>query len=337
MRIWAKNIRSEIIDIYITPNTTIREIKEKLSHLIDIEPQFIKIVFKGIVLQDDITIETYGIEEDSTVFYSIPHGRVELSERRKKSKYQQEEPETFIDKVTNSAIGQQMMKMIDENPQMYEDMFKQIPNFEDVADSNPELTHVLRDGDEITEQLKMQTTKGNKKMAAITMDNMFNQIESSGISMHRVNRMIGDIADPLLEGVFRRPQHKTVIPKEKLESPSVLPLSTMQNAAISNAKGIESKQELAQAMSKINSGIFKLRSRHIKISKTSYYNVRDLIAHMEYQKYKPVFAKELGILFSKGFVNEDDNIRALMSAGGKIQQAIKILMKSERTASNHNH
>ncbi|EAY10698.1 Ubiquitin family protein [Trichomonas vaginalis G3] len=320
---------NEIIDLVLRPLSIVGDIKKQIGENIQTNPKFIKIIYQGRILIDELTLDSYGIQDNATVYYTVSKKALEAEEKKEKVKKPEDyETETLMDKIANSQLGKKMMESIDENPELIQNLFNQIPNFDKAIDDNPDIAYAMKDNDFITDMFRQTTAKGNKRVAALQMDNIVNQVElhPEQISLSRLNGMVDRFYEPLADGMFSEPPIKLVIPTEKPETPSVLPIS-YTGAAASAINNV--KNEIQEGMSKINRGILVLRKRNVSVSKKCYETFKSCVIQRQNEPFRNAFPSQLQFLKARGFINEDNDIMALVKANGNIQKAISYLCEIE--------
>ena len=335
------NQQNDEYSIYVKKLATVSELKNELSMTLDKTSDRFIIVFQGQVLIDERTLESYGIEDGSRVFFVLKPPKEKKPEPKKKQEYTQEEPETLFDKVMNSKIGKAMMDSIEQNPNFYSDMFNSIPQLQSMKDENPEFNHVLNDPDQVSEIIKMQTTKGNKKQAAMYIDNMMNMLDNYPGAYQLANRYLRAYTAPLEDGWFTPKEKPTVVPTEKLSRPAEnpLPMQTPNSKAsplITSKKDREESEKISFGLMKLKEAIQKAEQKGVKFTKKEEMFKKvsresqqvSIRSNLEY--YKQLYPQQLSQLRTMGFPCEQDNIAALYEGGGDIRRAIKCLMRRIR-------
>ncbi|KAJ1691575.1 hypothetical protein LUZ63_015730 [Rhynchospora breviuscula] len=67
MKIFVKTLYGKVLEFESTDTETIAHIKAKVHDKEDIPPDQQRFIFRGVQLQDDMTIADYGIPNESTI------------------------------------------------------------------------------------------------------------------------------------------------------------------------------------------------------------------------------------------------------------------------------
>ena len=71
MQIFAKLLSGKTITLDVEPSDTIEEIKFKVQDKEDIPPDRQRMIWAGMELQDNKTLEYYGIKKESTIHHVL--------------------------------------------------------------------------------------------------------------------------------------------------------------------------------------------------------------------------------------------------------------------------
>jgi len=67
MQIFIKSLTGDTISLTVDPSDTIQSIKQKVYEKEDISPEFQKCIFNGRLLQDNMILSDYNIQNLSTI------------------------------------------------------------------------------------------------------------------------------------------------------------------------------------------------------------------------------------------------------------------------------
>lgn len=340
MFVVLENVQGDIHDIWIKHLSTAGDVRKELGGLISVEPDRITIIYQGKVLSPERTLESYDITEGTKLYYSVKQKEVK-TEAKVKPKEDPQESTSLFGNIANNPLMQGMIKSMEENPELAAEFLKNFPGLKNGADKNPEFSHALNDPEQFAELLRMTTTKGNQKQAAITMDNMLNMVDQYPSLLHTANRIMNDFSPEEMEDIFGPSPPPTVIPETKLLTPSEGPLPNSQPSLYlgftANTQGNERKEteDITNGMYKIQSGVRTAQTRGIQFANVERaialceLEKRRIIARSVPQSFKTQYAKELQYLLNKGFVNQDDNLCAMYLNNGDVHRSIQYLMRLE--------
>lgn len=237
--IFIKTTKGDLCDVSINQLATISQLKDEIINEAKLElsnQAQIHLIFRGKQLADDRTLKSYGIEEGSNIYMFFKLEKSPEAVQKTKSKTQA--PMNGMMAMFQSPIGQSMMKIIEDNPQIYIDMITSNPAYKNLAEQNPQLQHVLNDPELLSEQMKMMTNPENMGQTARTIDRMLDTVESMPGGFQALTKHYNELQDPLMEGLVNQmkiPQaNKTNIPETPLLEPSSepLPMSQSNNSQI---------------------------------------------------------------------------------------------------------
>lgn len=165
----CSNMESAVVSI--DNSSTISDLKEKISERLSVSPSLQRLIFKGRVLKDDLTLEHYEIENGSIVHlvkgFPKPTASAPASSPTTTiaapSPAPAPQPSSFggvpslpgmggmqDEFLRNPALMEQMMSspMMDSlmsNPEMLRSIMSSNPQIQALMDSNPQIRQILND------------------------------------------------------------------------------------------------------------------------------------------------------------------------------------------------
>lgn len=352
-----RDLQRVICDTNINSSSTVSDLKAAIA---DIEKSIVisdvSLVFHGQVLEDERTLISYGIKNNDTIF-TVTKKRKEKSHEFHKDLISSRRPnDTSGDSFSSlmkSPLGKYIMNMIQNNPQAYADMLRSNPTFKQMAESNPQLQHVLNDSDMLSEQMNLFLNPENQNQTALTMDRMFDAVESMPGGFQALSKQINDLQEPLFDGIMEqfkgtgnsKTNIDTTAPSKPSEDP--IPFGSYQSPysqqnppffnffmQTPNSAPLEPPppppQIPAEAVDLINKGVEKCKSKGLNIADLP--GFKDLVNACNNSPYRKVdyfqfYSDELKQMNDMGFLDNEKNIRALIQSNGDIGQAIDYLME----------
>lgn len=309
----------------------------------------LSLVFRGQVLEDERTIASYGIKDGDKIF-TVSRKKKNVEDDKKKDPTASRRPnssENSFSSLMNSPIGKYIMNMIRNNPQAYADMLRSNPIFNQIAESNPQLQHVLNDSDMLSEQMNLFLNPENQNQTALTMDRMLDTVESMPGGFQILSKQINDLQEPLFDGIMEQfkgnGKSKTNIDTKAPLKPSEDPIpfgppppQFSQNSPFNFLmQGLNEYAPPApaappsippEAIELINNGIEKCRSKGLIIADLP--GFKDLVdacsafPTKNNVNFYQLYADQLKQMNEMGFKDNEMNIRALIQSNGDIGQAI---------------
>lgn len=248
-----------------------------------------------------------------------------------------------------SPIGKYIMNVIQNNPQAYADMLRSNPIFNQIAESNPQLQHVLNDSDMLSEQMNLFLNPENQNQTALTMDRMLDAVESMPGGFQALSKQVNDLQEPLFDGIMEQfkgnGNTKTNIDTKAPLKPSEDPIpfgpyqsqysSQYQNPLFSflmpnndfNPPPQTTSQSIPpEALELISNGIEKCRAKGLMIADLpGFKDLADACSAPPVKNtvnYYQLYAEQLKQMNEMGFNDNEMNIRALIQSNGDIGQAI---------------
>jgi len=336
MQISFNDQSGQVFDLEVGKLLTIKEVKQLLAdYYHSNNPELIVLVYNGSVLIDERTVMSYEFPQSAIIYVVRKNNPSNQTSKPKKPK-STSPPPSFIDSFANSDIGKSFMKQLEDNPDQYSALFNNNSVFQSVADKNPVLNHFMNDPEQVTEQLKISTTPGNKTQAALSMDRMMDIVEQTPMGINMMNRMMNDIQNPLMDGLtesmFSRSQQKTVIPKQDLSKPSEDPLPGNQPNPIGPKQWNRTFSVTSESLDMFISGFQKCQEAGLTFSKGN-----DIIIALQEIKEKQKtdlyadlsrqYSSELQELHNMGFFDDKISLFALRKSKGNLQRAVMLIMR----------
>lgn len=309
----------------------------------------LSLVFRGQILEDERTIVSYGIKDGDKIF-TVARKKKNVENDKKKEPAASQRPnssDNSFSSLMNSPIGKYIMNMIRNNPQAYADMLRSNPIFNQIAESNPQLQHVLNDSDMLSEQMNLFLNPENQNQTALTMDRMLDTVESMPGGFQILSKQINDLQEPLFDGIMEQfkgnGKSKTNIDTKAPLKPSEDPIpfgpppsQFSQNSPFNFLmQGLNEYTPSVpaappsippEAVELINNGIEKCRSKGLIIADLP--GFKDLVDACSAFPTKnninfyQLYADQLKQMNEMGFNDNEMNIRALIQSNGDIGQAI---------------
>lgn len=341
MLITLEDNKGETYDLYMPPHSAVQAVKNELAEILKVDPVGIIIIFNGKFLINEMTLEAQGVTDQSKLVFVNKNVPIVKKNESKKPKHYSPPP-NFMEKIANSPMGQQFMKFMEENPEATSEMFKNAPFLQGALENDPSISHMLNDTEFLTDTMKFATTPGNRTMAAMTTDRMFDNIEQNPIGLHLVNRTLRSIGDPMdvLQDEMNKGRFTTVIPNQDLEAPSAVPLPNGSvdffQASIISEEDKKQVQNLKDAQAMIKEAEMKLAAIGIKMTNTD-----KIIKELNNEKariaegkqliaLKNMYGEQLEILKGMGFLDDRIDLLALGHANGNVEGAVALILKQRR-------
>ena len=337
MLLSLKEPHGETHDIYVTKFATVSDLKSALGKTLSADESRLEIIFQGKVLLNERTLESYGVSDGCEVFFVLKPEKIKQQNPIKKKA--PEEPESLMDQL-QSTLGKAMLDSMNKNPDLLLQMFDSIPQLKELKEKHPDLQHMLTDSEEMSEIMEIHTSKGNKKQSALMLDNMLDQIDNYGLS--RVNRLMNEFTEPLMDGIFGEPKMQTYLPTEKLSGPSENPLPMQSGLSMSapqilaSTADLNCSERISLGLSKLREAIHRIEQKGIdfpkkeEVYKTISNHSRKVLMQGKLESIKKLYGFQLSQLKAMGFSNEDDVLEALFMSNGDKKKSISYLMRNIR-------
>lgn len=225
--IFIKTTKGVLCDVTVNELSSVFQLKEEIVSEAKLEVKSanqLHLIFRGLHLEDERTLKSYGIQDGCNVYMLFE--KAKLAEPPK-PKEKPAPPMNNMFAMYQTPIGKAIMKIVEENPQIYVNMITNNPAFKSLAEQNPQFSHLLNDPDLLSDQIKMLQNPESMALAARSIDRMLDNVEVMPGGFQAVSKSISSIQDPLLDGLseqFRLPQKSTTIPEVPLSEPSSEPL-----------------------------------------------------------------------------------------------------------------
>ncbi|KAH0792371.1 ubiquilin-1-like protein [Histomonas meleagridis] len=355
LHLLIKDSQGIVGDVDIQSISTIFNLKEEISRLTKKSPDDCILIYQGAILVDVRTLQSYNIQTNSTLYVTYKQKEDKPTKDNHKKTDLKASPQGIFGELKNSPMMKSMIEYFQNNPQIYMDILKSNPEFQKIAESNPQIQHALNDPDMLKEQLGslLNPDAGNEN--AHTFDRMMDLVESLPGGFQALNHTINEF-DPVLDGLQNQlslsPKIPTKLTKEKPDKPSEDPLPSIsmgnnnnfQNPNMLFGKGLdlfglprplqpqlppkklEETPPNDSSADLVVSGISKcIENRFNIIELPGMELLKELYGELSPEaKYK----NELMQLEGMGFRNKDRNIKALTESNGDLYLAIDYLVSN---------
>ena len=215
----------EKYSIEVELSMTILETKQKLVDVTSVPVERQRLIYKGKVLKDPETLESYGVKKDHTIHFvkgaappastpppppsqpvsSVPPplafgnsptqpaaATYERMQREMQAQMMQR-PE-MMQEMMNSPMVQNMMN----NPEIIRNMMQSNPAMRQVLESNPQLNHVLNDPELLRQSMEAARNPAAMREMMRNQDTAMRNVESHPEGFNALRRMYQDVQEPLM-------------------------------------------------------------------------------------------------------------------------------------------
>ncbi|OHT10374.1 hypothetical protein TRFO_20430 [Tritrichomonas foetus] len=235
LHVRVKDINGLICDTDIMAHSTISELKVVIANVSQKPLDCLILIHKGVILDDDRTFLSYDFSGDTILYVSYRKTALKINDTQKiadpnsiNNQIQKTQKGSRTPLMSNqSPIRNGFIKIIENNPQLYIDIFLSNPAFKEIIKKNPQVQHILNDPEFIRNHFKALSNSENESQTALSLDRMLTNIESKPGGYHALIKNYEEFANPMQEGALSRSplfHEKTVIEEEPSEKPSEDPL-----------------------------------------------------------------------------------------------------------------
>ncbi|KAG1840027.1 ubiquitin-related domain-containing protein [Suillus tomentosus] len=102
-----RTIHDQKLDIFASPSSSVLFLKQKISESIEVDAEHQRLLFSGRVLQDDSTLEDYGVANGSVMQLSIPPGlKIAVkAETQRRRRGQESEVQIFVKNLNGKTMA----------------------------------------------------------------------------------------------------------------------------------------------------------------------------------------------------------------------------------------
>lgn len=352
---------SQLFTIEADNDLTIYDLKVIVSIESGIQPDRQTLLFKGRVCDDDSTLEEIGIEDNSMLILLQAHQSRNISQSDEKQNVNNSTnsgsgggghmQSDFMKQMMNSPVMDQMLS----NPDIIQSLFGSSPALKQLLKDNPQMRHVLKDPALMKNAMKAATNPEYYNEMLKSNDRALRNIESIPGGFSALSRMYHQIQKPMeraMDDMYRQRfgKSKTIITiVDKSKGPTQTPLEnpwapkqtkdvTFPNTGMNmNNNSMLMNNNYYQMMGNHNqSSLIPTQTQSVFIS-FLYYSCILLslfvcVCVLCQRNVSEIYALQLNELRSMGFLNEEQNVSALLATGGNVSAAAQYLLNRD---SNH--
>uniref|UniRef100_A0A7S2S5R3 Ubiquilin n=1 Tax=Mucochytrium quahogii TaxID=96639 RepID=A0A7S2S5R3_9STRA len=206
-------------DVNAEATSTVRELKSKIEGQANMPPSQQKLIYRGRIMNDDSTLEHYGIADgdavhlvqgvapqesaasrDATVgaagsgFGGGMGGMGGMPGMQGMESMLQQNPELMA-----SMMDSPMMRSLMDNPEIMRQIMMSNPQMRSLMEQNPQLTHVLNDPELLRQMMSAARNPNVMQEMMRNQDRAMANIESLPGGYNALRRMYHDVQEPMME------------------------------------------------------------------------------------------------------------------------------------------
>lgn len=299
--------------IHASSMDSIFSIKEQIMRISFIPPQQQRLVFKGKILFDEMTLAYYNISSQETLYLAVL-----------KKKIERPKPQALVNRLVelinqlNNAPASKYSSIVDEISTLIDH-----PILKAAARINPEIQQILENAAQEVSTSERPLSEKRAQLMAFTHDLSFAEFESSPDGYRLFQSFLEEEEANQDASIENRIPVYTNVSYTSKPSSRELPNcwkrlnSVFQNAALSLTPRLyRNSPQHYSYFDNSTTGI----SSHTWDPKTNY---RAMIL-------KERFADQLNLLKSMGFTDEECILQALRETGGNVKKAEQLLRNRPR-------
>lgn len=238
-------------------SSTVETFKTLVSETTSVPPGQQRLIYKGHVLKDEKTLQSYDLQENHTIILvkgtrtanSAPSPQPQPQPQATPNPFQPhpqpQQPNPFNmgmggDSLNLAAMQQQLlqdpeqlsrmmnspiMQSLLDNPELMQGMMMNNPQIRALMESNPELAHVMNDPNTMRQCLEMARNPELMREATRNTDRQMSNIEAHPEGFNALRRMYQDIQAPMNDAVTpSQDSSNTVISQDSSTTPADAPL-----------------------------------------------------------------------------------------------------------------
>jgi ubiquilin len=238
MQITVKTTNGDKFTVQVENGMLVSELKAVIHSLQDIPADQQRIIYKGHVLKDEKTLESYQLEEGHTLILvkgtkkAQPAARAPVNSVPAANTQQTSAPApaanplasmmgnplfsnpnnasgaNFADmqrqmlenpEMMRSMMDSPMMQSLMDNPELMQSIFQSNPQIRALLERNPEMAHILNDPAVIRQSMEIARNPQLMREMMRNTDRAMSNIEAHPEGFNALRRMYENIQDPMLE------------------------------------------------------------------------------------------------------------------------------------------
>ncbi|BFU25267.1 UBA/TS-N domain containing protein [Entamoeba histolytica HM-1:IMSS-B] len=313
----VSNSIQESIDIEETHTITIGQIHQLIASKLKSLYSDITLIYRGYKLTDSSLFSTIGYQEGSKIIFIQKKKKQEKQEEKEERIEKQEQP---LHSVLNDTSCDSPSDDFLNDPTLIR-LFLQNGLFKEFFEKHPEMEDIINDPKELKNMMKMMRNPQLMNQALMNADNAINQVENLPGGHNELVRLVNGF-EPLEDALKPNVKFNPEVSNDqfKMEKPLDQPFNLFEERTSDKLMN--------------DNGLFSFGNNPV-----SGYNSFGLPAQ-NYQTpslYVPIpspsstlpprqrYSSQLQSLKEMGFLNDEENLSALIQANGELSTALDIL------------
>ena len=302
----VKQIDGTIFEVHASSLDTVYSLKEQIMQIIFIPPQNLKLVFRGKILCDDLTLSFYNIQPNDIIYVAV------IQPKRERPKAPQLISRIFeLINQLGELTSSKYVLAVEEINRLLEH-----PVLKAAARINPEIQQMMDDASQAVKNSERPLSEKTLRFVAQSQDLTFAQFEATPDGYRLLQSVMDEesppssASDKYYDG-SRGSSYTNIVYTPKI-SERALPncwkkkKNVFQNTAISLTPRFSYFERTFEA-----SPTWDSRPRNKELLREKYVN-------------------QINLLKSMGFTDEEVILQALRETGGNVQKAEQLLRKKPR-------
>eukprot|EP01064_Diplonema_japonicum_P031495 TRINITY_DN5661_c1_g1_i1.p1 TRINITY_DN5661_c1_g1~~TRINITY_DN5661_c1_g1_i1.p1 ORF type:complete len:306 (+),score=79.74 TRINITY_DN5661_c1_g1_i1:82-918(+) len=208
----VKSVTGDLYDLVVDRKGTVADVKEAFEDQHEIPAEEQRLIYKGCVLNQYMSLDNLGVREGDTLYYS----------RSKKEKPQQLTLPKEETPDPQNAMMAPILDMLGNNPEMMRSMMTAAnPNLSKAMETNPQIAAVMNDPNTMKQAAEMMRNPGLMQEMSRNMDRQVTQIMNTPGGSQHLERAFHDLEStgPTLPEMHFQPSIPAPPPNIPLPNP----------------------------------------------------------------------------------------------------------------------
>ncbi|EDR29208.1 hypothetical protein, conserved [Entamoeba dispar SAW760] len=316
----ASNSIQESIDIEETQTITIRQIHQLIASKLKSSYSDITLIYRGYKLSDDSLFSKIEYQEGSKIVF--------IQKKKKQEKQEKEEKEERIEKqeqplqsILNDPSCDDPSDDFLNDPTLIK-LFLQNGMFKEFFEKHPEMEDFINDPKELKNMMKMMRNPQLMSQALMNADNAISQVENLPGGHNELVRLVSGL-EPLEDAMKPKVKFNPEVSNEqfKMEKPLDQPFNLFE-------------EKTSDKFMYGGNGLFSLGDNSVPgynpfgLPTQSYQTPSHYVSRRSPSSVLPprqLYSSQLQSLKEMGFLNDEENLNALIQANGELSTALDIL------------
>eukprot|EP01084_Bolivina_argentea_P106227 190157_1 len=359
-----KTTNGRIIETVADPDLTIYDLKAICCDELKTQPENQTLLFKGKVCDDDETLESIKITNNSCLIVLLKkkkkmsqESKQELKQESKQEeeKQTQQIPQIQMKNMPNMQNIQQSLmqnpsllsKMMDNpminsmfnNPEILQNIFSSSPALQQLLNDNPQLRHVLRDPSLMKHAMRAASNPEYYNEMLKNNDRALRNIESIPGGFSALSRLYNQIQRPMeraMDDMYRQRFGKsnTKITEmnniDKSNGPINKPMENPWCEEYYKKKQLQQQKQQQKQQKQQQTNMFNINNvmnmMNLMNIKQNASQIQNNNNNNQNENPSQIYVIQLQQLRNMGFNDEQRNINALIRTGGNVNAAIQHLI-----------